>query len=561
LAIANFGDAMEGRAMEVIRQQFARMQAQFAALSASQRMLATSLVAIMVMTLVWWAKFAGSAEMEPVSSLPMSGEELVAIQSQLTAANIPTVVSGASILVPVERKVQAIAILASEKMLPHDGKGGFQDIISKLSPFDSEATKQKLWNVGLQQNLEQIICAMPGVDTCRVIIDATSREKVEGSVRPSASVAIRMRPPQKPERKLAEAIGYLVSGANAELSKSRVKVVIDGKPFLLQDREDEALGGGAEIAERQAAEEQRCEKKIVQALTNFGDVVATVSVKIDIVSSRTTETSVTDVKAKPVQSETESTETSAPAPGGGEPGTGANTGLSLATLPSADKQTSNQERSKESFQNFPSQKVENKEKPSGQPTIVSAAVHVPRSYFVNLLRGSAAGAKDPDEKAVEEQIEKARPTIRNTVAKAIGVPDENVIVVDASPVAPPMMAAIALEAPSASSSVTQSVKLHAKEIGLAALALVSLFMVSSMVKKGAPAPAIATAPESSFEPLRLGSGEVIAGEVGEGNPMLDGMELDDESIKAQQMVEQVSTMVKENPDDAANLVKRWLNRS
>jgi flagellar biosynthesis/type III secretory pathway M-ring protein FliF/YscJ len=39
------------------------------------------------------------------------------------------------------------------------------------------------------------------------------------------------------------------------------------------------------------------------------------------------------------------------------------------------------------------------------------------------------------------------------------------------------------------------------------------------------------------------------------------MELDEDSIKAQTMVDQVSTMVKENPDSAAQLVKRWLNRS
>jgi flagellar biosynthesis/type III secretory pathway M-ring protein FliF/YscJ len=39
------------------------------------------------------------------------------------------------------------------------------------------------------------------------------------------------------------------------------------------------------------------------------------------------------------------------------------------------------------------------------------------------------------------------------------------------------------------------------------------------------------------------------------------MELDQDAVHAQQMVEQVSTMVKENPDAAANLVKRWLNKT
>jgi flagellar biosynthesis/type III secretory pathway M-ring protein FliF/YscJ len=39
------------------------------------------------------------------------------------------------------------------------------------------------------------------------------------------------------------------------------------------------------------------------------------------------------------------------------------------------------------------------------------------------------------------------------------------------------------------------------------------------------------------------------------------MEMDEDAVKAQQMVEQVKTMVKENPDAAANLVKRWLNHA
>ena len=43
--------------------------------------------------------------------------------------------------------------------------------------------------------------------------------------------------------------------------------------------------------------------------------------------------------------------------------------------------------------------------------------------------------------------------------------------------------------------------------------------------------------------------------------MLDGMEVDEDSVKAQHMLSQVSQMVDENPDAAASLVKRWLNRS
>jgi flagellar biosynthesis/type III secretory pathway M-ring protein FliF/YscJ len=54
--------------------------------------------------------------------------------------------------------------------------------------------------------------------------------------------------------------------------------------------------------------------------------------------------------------------------------------------------------------------------------------------------------------------------------------------------------------------------------------------------------------------------EEDAAEVGESGQTLDGVELDEETVRAQQVVEQVSTLVKENPDSAASLIKRWLNR-
>jgi len=55
--------------------------------------------------------------------------------------------------------------------------------------------------------------------------------------------------------------------------------------------------------------------------------------------------------------------------------------------------------------------------------------------------------------------------------------------------------------------------------------------------------------------------EALAGEVTEGNPLLDAMELDEEAVKTQQMLDQVSTLVAQNPDAAASIVKRWLNRT
>jgi flagellar biosynthesis/type III secretory pathway M-ring protein FliF/YscJ len=110
--------------------------------------------------------------------------------------------------------------------------------------------------------------------------------------------------------------------------------------------------------------------------------------------------------------------------------------------------------------------------------------------------------------------------------------------------------------------LTLLVASHFREIGVGALAAFSLFMAMMMVRKGAaaplPVPEIDSARDKPTQ--HLNPDTQLAGEVAEGDRMMDGMELDDEAVKTQQVIEQVSDMVTENPDAAANLVKRWLNR-
>jgi flagellar biosynthesis/type III secretory pathway M-ring protein FliF/YscJ len=121
----------------------------------------------------------------------------------------------------------------------------------------------------------------------------------------------------------------------------------------------------------------------------------------------------------------------------------------------------------------------------------------------------------------------------------------------------PLLAAASAAPPG---MITQSLGSYGKEIAIGALALVSLFMVSTMVRRGSPAPVLAQAVAPRETPHLDGIPEV-AGIVGNTSQLLDGMELDEDAVRTQQMLDQVQTMVGENPDAAANLVKRWLNRT
>ena len=107
-----------------------------------------------------------------------------------------------------------------------------------------------------------------------------------------------------------------------------------------------------------------------------------------------------------------------------------------------------------------------------------------------------------------------------------------------------------------------AIRSYGREIALGSLAVVSLFMVSMMVRKGGPVAVAVPAGIGGMMPMPvLDASEALAGEVSEGKSMLDAMELDEDAVRAQQMLDQVSSMVEENPDAAAGLVKRWLNRA
>ena len=79
-----------------------------------------------------------------------------------------------------------------------------------------------------------------------------------------------------------------------------------------------------------------------------------------------------------------------------------------------------------------------------------------------------------------------------------------------------------------------------------------------MVRKTTP-PAIVV---PKAEKAQVAAAEVdLTTEVSEGIQSMDAVEVNDDSVRTQQIIGQVSNMVKENPDAAANLVKRWLNRA
>jgi flagellar biosynthesis/type III secretory pathway M-ring protein FliF/YscJ len=187
-------------------------------------------------------------------------------------------------------------------------------------------------------------------------------------------------------------------------------------------------------------------------------------------------------------------------------------------------------------------------------------VRIPRTYVVRSYKRSNPSAKDPTDADLQPMVDQEIASHRKIVQNCMHIQTEEVISVDVyddfDTAAPALV-----ELAGKTSGIGAVMSTHGKELVLGVLAVISLFMVSMIVKKGPTTP-VFVEPETPKETPRLAGIETVAGIVGDdANPTLDGMELDEDAVKSQQVVHQVATMVKDDPDAAANLVKRWLNRS
>ncbi|MGE5609140.1 MAG: flagellar M-ring protein FliF C-terminal domain-containing protein, partial [Bacillota bacterium] len=443
--------------------------------------------------------------------------------------------------------------------LPRDMRAGFDDIASKMNPFASRSQQDAILNQARQSALAEVMRRWKEVRDAVVIIDPT-RERGPNGVEPSAMVNLTLRSSEKPERRLVNAAANVVAGAVANLKCERVKVVINGQSYRVQSLDDTgATASGDEYLDQVQRGEQYYRDKILrEQLSHIEGAQVSVSVKPNL-GRKETVTHKFDpktVKATPVSEESLTEDTKSSQKATGEPGIVSNSPLDLGEGSSGDSSSGTTEKTKTDYV-VDAEKTDVKSwDPGGNVDVTGASVFIPRSYFNQVYKTRTRSTTDADDATLKPIIEAELASLKPGIKKCLGLAADDALHMDAyTDVAP-----LAMAAPqAASASVSLLVTDHAKEIALGALAIVSLFMMVTMVKKNSPPPVVA--PPPAPKPSMLPHSEEAVGEAVESNAVLDGMELDEEAVKSQQMVQQVSSLVGEDPDAAAAMVKRWMNRS
>jgi flagellar biosynthesis/type III secretory pathway M-ring protein FliF/YscJ len=91
------------------------------------------------------------------------------------------------------------------------------------------------------------------------------------------------------------------------------------------------------------------------------------------------------------------------------------------------------------------------------------------------------------------------------------------------------------------------------------LAIASLFFMFNIAKKASVRENLPTAEELAGVPPKLESDDAeIVGEADEATPALEGMELDDDSLRRAQMLEQLNELADRDPVEIAGILRRWM---
>ena len=563
--------------MDQLRRVLATIRTYLADLSASQKLLVGSLGVITVMALFLVSQYAARPDMVTLLEGADAGS-LSRAERILRTSGMSPRVDGSNLMVPATAQDLAVARLAEQRALPADqSEILFNNLIEKQTWKNSRQQNEQLYTIALQNQLARTISEFGTVNRASVVLDVPSPNGLGASTRrPTAAVTVWTTTGAVPQSTV-DAVAELVAGARAGLEASSVRVVdgSTGRPMRPSSAEDLAASNQLDHAMKL---EHETREKLLDLLSFIPGVQVAVSAQVDVTrhSSQTT-SYLAEGKGtlNLIERETGKTESQQAEQRSGEPGVrsnqtadinrGSGTGTSLET---SDDESS--------FQAFPGVTVEQVDDPRGMATHVAVSINVPRGFVAAQAFKPAGDGKEPEpptEAEVRAKFPEIERTVRDlviphvrTMTSAQGLSEDQIdaqVSVAMIPVDVPTIVNASASAGLFGSGGGSGGMLGfgsglIDKVVLVGLALFSMFLMLSMVRKASRHIELPTAEELVGIPKALQAGSDLIGEAEEGDTVMQGIEVGDEELENQKLLEQISELVQHEPGTAAGLIHRWI---
>src|SRR5689334_2675073 len=162
--------------MDFLKSQLDRIQQQLSGLSASQKMLVACLVAIIVMTVAFWGRQAGTSERVALFGEALDPAEAGTIKQLLQGQGVDVQLGADNRLtVPAASYNEAMAHVAVSEAMPKNPSINFDSFMKGLNPFASQTIGDAQLVNFKSMRLAEVIREFPGVKGAQVFIDPNQK--------------------------------------------------------------------------------------------------------------------------------------------------------------------------------------------------------------------------------------------------------------------------------------------------------------------------------------------------------------------------------------------------
>lgn len=556
--------------MERFRQLLDQISAKLAVLSASQRIAIGLSAALVAFSVLWLLQWSTTPEMVPLVTQDFTYDQLDSAEAALKANGVRYQVAGTRLLVHADDRHNALRLLHSADALPEGSLFDMAAMVAEQNPFQAPEAREYAQNYAKGNELARIISTAPFVKQASVILNPKSKRRLGGqSDEPTASVAVTLDARQEMNDAMVDGFAKLVAGAVSGLKPHNVSITDtrSGRSFSIPAPGDVA---SFDILSLEKKREAHLLSKIMNKLSDIPGVQVAVSVELET-SKRVTQ----KLQHDQPQPKTEMSQTSEQSPGGGatESGVQANLGQSISEG-GAGQSNSTEQTSVENFEPKVAQ-TETIEQIPFATKGVTATVGIPRSFVVGVFKARNPDKGEPKEedpafaKIRDEQVSR----VKSSVEKIVMARSPKDVEVD---VYPDMewngSGGMFRETPGAGGSIAQAsnesldtmglVTMYGPTAGLAFFALASLGLMMRLVRKATSPPptgaSMAVDDQGPHEEPILTVGPRAVGQATASETTLTAREVDDDTLRFQELGTEVSKLVEADPEGAAQLIRRWI---
>jgi flagellar M-ring protein FliF len=549
--------------MDFLNQAFAQMGDMFRSMTPGARLTSGLLMLLVVISLGYlFTQQVSSGDAYLMNGEPISASQLPAMEAAFSKAGLNNyTIDGTKIRVPNGQQAAYMGALADAKALPPNFSIYLDDALDNSNAFESRAQREQRINVAKQKELARILCNINGIENAAVLYDVETKRGLNQTMLKTASVSIKPLGSQNLDSQQVSSIRHTVSAAYAGLKPDNVTVTdLNGRtyPGGADDGDTGPTSDRLGIAKQQ--QEIQWQSKIQKLLAYVHGAIVTTNVELD--NKRVSHSDAVEygTKAVPLSTSEESTSmTHEGSPSAGAPGYIANAANAPGALGVARKGSSESaDESKTDSRSVVDTTHTVTEDFPFTTRMVKVSVAVPSSYLKQIWQKSnpveeGAEPTEPDQAALDTIREEEIARITSCVAPLLPKPTSGAL-------APTDLVTVnvfqdisgeAIPEPGVTDNAMAWFAQSWSMLGMVGLAMFSLMMLRSMVR----GTTVAMAPQRAEGPA--GENEPIP----EENTVQPSQRLGKFSGSGPTLRDELSELVQEDPDSAANILRTWIGQT